>query len=100
MMAFDRTPSNATLAPATIESLRTLLGRSVREGNHVDALRDVLTVAAVEAKDKGIQAEQLLVILKDVWYTLPELADVRQTARESALLQDLISRCIQQYYAV
>jgi predicted component of type VI protein secretion system len=99
MMAFDRTPSHPTLAPETVEALRQSLTRSARQGNHSDDLRDLLCNAAAEARDKGIQAERLLLILKDIWYGLPQVASATSSDAENALLQELISRCIQQYYA-
>jgi hypothetical protein len=100
MMAFDRTPSAPTLAPTTIDSIRSALARSVAQGNHNDDLRDLLCAAADEARKKGIQAERLLVILKEIWYSLPEVAKAQSPEAENALLQELISRCIQEYYAL
>lgn len=101
MMAFDRTPTQPSLDPETIAALRATLRRSVVQGNHEDDLHDLLCRAAEEARTKGIQAEQLLVALKDIWYGLPELRTAAATAdKEQALLQQLISRCIQEYYAL
>ena len=100
MMAFDRTPSAPTLEPKTVEAIRVALTRSVAQGNHADDLRDLLCNAAEEARAKGIQAERLLVILKDLWYSLPAVAKAKSSGAENALLQELISRCIQEYYAI
>lgn len=100
MMAFDRTPSLPALEPKTVEAIRMVLARSVAQGNHADELRDLLCKASEEARAKGIQAERLLIILKDIWYSLPEVAGAKSSAAENALLQELISRCIQEYYAV
>jgi hypothetical protein len=99
VMAFDRTPSPPTLEPETIRALRDALTRSVDSGNHSDELRHLLRTAASEARDKGILAERLLIILKDVWYSLPTVASAKSTAAENKLLQELISRCIHEYYA-
>jgi hypothetical protein len=76
------------------------LTRSVSRGNHADDLRDLLCAAAQEARDKGIPAERLLVILKDIWHSLPAVAAASSSGVESALLQELVSRCIQEYYAL
>jgi len=101
MMAFDRTPSlPPTLDPRTVTELRAVLGRSVAERNHTDGLRDLLCRATEEARAKGIRAEQLLIILKDIWYTLPEVVSASSADVENALLQDLVSRCIHEYYAI
>jgi hypothetical protein len=99
-MAFDRTPSRPALEPETVEALRAALSRSVRDGNHGDTLRDILCKAAADARSKNIQAEQLLLILKDIWYSLPEVAGAPTTGGGNALLQELISRCIQEYYSL
>ena len=100
MMAFDRTPSSPNLDPTTIHQLRTTLARSIAHGNHQEELRGLLCTAAEQARDRGIQAERLLIILKDIWYSLPELASARPPGVENELLQELISRCIQEYYSV
>lgn len=100
MMAFDKTPSSPRLEATTIEALRSALARSVAQGNHEADLRDLLCQTAAEARDKGIRAEQLLIALKDIWFSLPELTSKTPTDVDYTLLQELISRCIQEYYSV
>jgi hypothetical protein len=100
MMAFDRTPPPAALDPQTVQALARVLARSVGRGNHADELRGLLRRAAEESRLKGIRAEQLLMMLKDIWYSLPEVAGAQSSASENALLRDLITRCIQEYYAL
>jgi hypothetical protein len=99
MMAFDRTPSSPNLEPSTVEALRRTFGEAVAQGNHVTELRAVLCAAAAEAHEKDIQAEQLLVILKDIWYSLPAVKVATSSEREVALLRELITLCIKEYYA-
>ena len=99
MMAFNRTPNSAALDPAIVTELRAALSRSLQAGNHGDELKGLLTRAAIDARQKGIQAEQLLLVLKDVWYSLPQLATLPGNDVQTRLLQQLISRCIQEYYA-
>ncbi len=98
MMAFDRTPNAPALDPATVAELRAALTRSVASGNHGDDLKGLLRRAAGEAREKGLQAEQLLVALKDIWYSLPDLTTHRADDTQTRLLQQLIARCIQEYY--
>jgi hypothetical protein len=100
MMAFDRTPSRPALEPETVAALRKALATSVAQGNHVDNLRDLLCRAAGDARSKGMQAEQLLVTLKEIWYSMPQVTSAPSAAMENSLLQELISRCIQEYYAL
>jgi hypothetical protein len=97
MMAFDRTPS-PRLDAETLDSLRVVMDRALRRGNHDSELHQVLTRAAAEAREKAIPPEQLLIIMKDVWHSLPELRRAPDTERQTELLQELISRCIERYY--
>jgi hypothetical protein len=100
MMAFDRTPATPDLDPQTIEDLRAILQKSADRGSHDDELRDVLCRAADEARRKGILAERLLLALKDIWYSLTPIAGVSSTNTSHALLQELVSRCIHEYYSI
>ena len=97
MMAFERTPSTP-LDPATISELRVVLAQSLENGDLGEQLKSLLSRAATEARHKGIQAEQLLISLKDIWYSLPQLATNPADERQMRLLQQLIARCIQEYY--
>ena len=97
MMAFDRMPSPRLEAP-TLDALRAVMQRAMRKGDHGVELQEVLARAATEAREKDIHAEQLLVIMKDLWHSIPDLR-AADTDRQNELLQELISRCITQYYA-
>ena len=98
MMAFDRMPS-PRLEAETIDALRSVMQRAMRNGDHAQELQSVLAQAAAEARTKELHAEQLLVIMKDLWYSLPELRGLDDSERQTQLLQELITRCISQYYA-
>ena len=97
MMAFDRMPSPRLEAP-TLDALRAVMQRAMRKGDHGTELQQVLARAATEAREKDMHAEQLLVIMKDLWHSIPDLR-AADTDRQNELLQELISRCITQYYA-
>ena len=99
MMAPDRTPNSSALDQAIVAELREVLSRSVQAGTHGEELKGLLTRAAADARQKGIQAEQLLLALKDIWYSLPSLATHPGSDVQTRLLQQLIARCIQEYYA-
>ena len=98
MMAFDRMPSPRLEAP-TLDALRGVMQRAMRKGDHGTELQDVLALAARDAREKEIHAEHLLVIMKDLWHSLPDLRGAADADRQNELLQELISRCISQYYA-
>jgi hypothetical protein len=99
MMAFDRTRS-PRLEAETLDALRGVMQRAMQQGDHGQELQDVLSRAADEAREKDIHAEQLLIIMKDLWYSLPELRSVVDSDRQTVLLQELITRCITQYYSL
>jgi hypothetical protein len=99
MMAFERHPGTPALDAATTSELRATFARSLDAGNHGDDLKGVLGRAAQDAKSKGILAEQLLLALKDIWYSLPEISAHSGNDVQTRLLQQLIARCIQEYYA-
>ena len=99
MMAFNRTPETPALDSAIVEELRAALARSVATGNHEDSLKAVLARAATDARGKGILAEQLLLVMKEIWYGLPEISNRTGNETQTRLLQQLIARCIQEYYA-
>lgn len=98
-MAFDRTPGSQSLDAATVSELRTALTRSIAAGSHGSDLQAVLVRCAAEAKRKGLLAERLLLALKDVWYSLPEVSKHSGNDVQTRLLQQLIAQCIQEYYA-
>jgi hypothetical protein len=98
MMAFDRTPA-LRLETDTLDALRTVMQRAGRRGDHDQELQDVLIRAASEAREKDMHAEQLLVMMKDLWYSLPDVRQAGDGERQTELLQELITRCISQYYA-
>jgi hypothetical protein len=98
MMAFDRVQS-PRLQADTVDALRDVMQRAMRRGDHGQELQDVLRRAAAEARTKDIHAEQLLVMMKELWYSLPDVRSAGDSDRQTALLQELISRCIAQYYA-
>jgi hypothetical protein len=99
MMASDRTPQGGSLDPELVAELRAVLSRSARSGSHGDELRDLLSRVASDARKKGMHAEQLLIALKDIWYSLPELVTHQGSEVQTRLLQQLVARCIQEYYA-
>ena len=98
MMAFERTP-NSGLDPATLAELQAALTRSLAAGNHGDELKGLLRTLATQARERGLHAEQLLLALKEVWYGLPHLSTRPGNEAQTQLLQQLIARCIQEYYS-
>lgn len=98
MMAHESSPPPGALAEATIETVRAALVRYLATADDGrDGVRTALNRMANEARDKAIMPEQLLIILKDMWYGLPELKTAPDHQR-SALLQRVVTICIKEYY--
>lgn len=55
---------------------------------------------ATEAREKAILPEHLLIVLKDVWRTLPEVRTVPETAEQVRLLQRVVTISITEYYSI
>lgn len=97
-MAQDSSPPPGALAEETIEMVRSALARYLDGSEHArEGVRDALHVMAREARDKGIMPVQLLITLKDVWFSLPRLKTAPDHQR-SALLQRVVTICIKEYY--
>lgn len=92
-------PTGTTLvsASATVGFWRVL--NALRDGWFLEKrLRDVARMIAVDARTRGLRAEQMLVALKRDW---PKLLDRRRVPGEaelSMLAERLVSFCIQEYY--
>jgi hypothetical protein len=99
MMAHDSTPGHGALATETIEAVRSALAVYVAAPSDGDSLRQALDGMAAEAREKSILPEQLLVVLKDVWYSLPSVRAMREPTDQVRLLQRVVTMCIQEYYA-
>jgi hypothetical protein len=99
MMAHDSSPTPPhALATETIALVRDELSRYVSGTHDGEALGEALQVAAREARSKRILAEHLLIVLKDVWYGLPEVQRVTDPSDQVRMLQRVVTMCIREYY--
>jgi len=98
MMAPDRTPRGPELSAAYIAALESALRQYISESD-LTALQPALQRIATEAREKQMQAEQLLVVLKDVWFSIPQIAQAPQTKVQDHLLQNVVTLCIREYYS-
>jgi hypothetical protein len=97
MMAQDSTPDGPRLSEASVTLLRSAL-QEYLASNETPALDGVLRLIAIEARDKKMLAEHLLISLKDVWFALPEIRDADQGEPQTRLLQRVVTLCIRAYY--
>jgi uncharacterized protein (DUF2267 family) len=97
MMAHDTRDRGPSLKPESIAELTAALDAYIRDEKS-DELRRRLQGIAVEARELGMHAEQLLVVLKDVWYAQPSLREGGNEVDQTRLLQRVVSICIREYY--
>ena len=100
MMAHHSSPPPpAGLAEETIARVRSALSRYLDDqGGGGQELRDSLDAMASEARAKSMLPEQLLVVLKDIWYALPAVRAIDDAGAQIRLLQRVVTMCIKEYY--
>lgn len=62
-------------------------------------LSNLLKKVAAEAREKGIQPEELIVIFKQLWNSLAESMRPQNVDQYERIRQNLVTLCIQAYYA-
>ena len=99
MMAFDSSHNPpGRLDDATVDGLRAALRAFLGNGGSSTTLKDALIQMSREARERGILPEQLLIVLKDTWSTLPEVRVMDNTNEQVRLLQRVVTMCIKEYY--
>ena len=98
MMAHQSGDTPPRLAEETLATVREALGRSLDGGAAGDDLRLALRSMAREARDRGLRAEQILVVLKELWGTIPQVRRASGREQQTALLQRAVTLCINEYY--
>jgi hypothetical protein len=98
MMAHDSTPFPPALDEETMTEVRSALRQYVRDGSDPSALTHALRRMSDEARRREMRPEQLLVILKGIWGSLPEVRYSHRAEPHGTMLQKVISLCIEQYY--
>ena len=100
MMAHDSShPPPSRLDDETVAAVRDALRTYLSRTPQPAALQRALVRMSAEARDRSILPEQLLVVLKDVWGTLPEVRAMTDTGEQVRLLQRVVTMCIKEYYS-
>ena len=99
MMAHDSSSPRPDLSVSTVESLQQALAAFLANPSDTKNLESSLRALTREAREKQVHAEQLLVVLKDVWFALPAIRGTPPGEPQHALLQRVITQCIREYYA-
>jgi len=99
MMAHDSTPGRPTPSAEALSALRSALEEYLTTSGETPSLQPALRRIALEARQQKIHAEQLLIVLKDVWFELPQIART-PNEKQNELLQRVVTFCIREYYSV
>jgi len=99
MMAHDSSPTPPSgLAEETTEAVRAALVRYLRAPGSPNELRSALNRMADEARSKAILPEHLLITLKRLWSSLPEVRALGDVEEQTRMLQRVVTMCIREYY--
>jgi hemoglobin-like flavoprotein len=100
MMAHDssHTPPSR-LDDESVNALRIALRAYLHDAEEPSGLQAALHRIAVEARERAILPEQLLVVLKEVWSALPEVRSMTESRQQVNLLQRVVTMCIREYYS-
>ena len=88
------------LSPETQSHLREALSQWIgNDGSGDSTLAPALHAVASEARDRGLRAEEVLVILKTTWFEMGGGAGVATLhGSGTRRLDELVTACIKAYY--
>ncbi|CAN5666070.1 hypothetical protein BH23GEM1_BH23GEM1_00160 [soil metagenome] len=87
------------LSEVTVARLRTILAKHIEHPDDANPeLSRVLRQIVTEARNRQVRAEQLVVILKNVWDSLPDARYAIDREAQAQVRQRLITLCIKAYY--
>ena len=100
MMAHDSSPTPPSrLDDETVAAVRAALRAYLANSDDALALRSALVRMSTEARERSILPEQLLIVLKDVWSTLPEVRAMTDAGQQVRQMQRVVTMCIKEYYS-
>ena len=100
-MAPDRpTESEGGRFPSreALDLLRAALSRYLVDATDEGPVCEALETLALEAKERKLYAEHMLIAFKRVWSEMPEVMSISSEAQRKAMLSRLVKLCIDTYY--
>ena len=98
MMAHDSgQPPSGRIDDASLDAVRLALRAYLHDAD-ASALQASLLLVSIEARARNVLPEQLLVTLKELWNTLPEVRAMSDAGQQVRLLQRVVTMCIHEYY--
>ena len=90
----------ASLSESTMKELRTALTEQLKRPERpTPELAELLKRIAREAHEKDIRPEELIVMFKQLWNSLAESLRPQNVDQYERIRQNLVTLCIQAYYA-
>lgn len=99
MMAHDSSTPRGQISAEAIARLEAALEKYLRSGSDAGDLQAAIRAVSAEARTHSIHAEQILVLLKDLWFGLPQIRSAAPGDTQPELLQRAVTLCIREYYA-
>jgi hypothetical protein len=88
------------LSESTMKELQAALTEQLKHPNGpTPELTRLLRQMSVEARQKGMKPEELLVVFKQLWNSLAETLRPQNLELQERVRQNLVTLCIQAYYA-
>jgi hypothetical protein len=94
----QQTEHSSALSAETLQVLCAAISKHARSEAHDDELRHALGLLAQEAQSRRLRAEELIIALKGLWRSLPEVQQTTNRTEQNVLLGRLVSMCIEEYY--
>ena len=90
----------SALSESTMQELKSALAEQLKQPNGpTPELTRLLKKVGAEARQKNIKPEELIVIFKQLWNSLVESLRPQNTEQQERVRQNLVTLCIQAYYA-
>ncbi|MDB4880651.1 MAG: hypothetical protein JWL60_2097 [Gemmatimonadetes bacterium] len=100
MIASHDSPHDAPsrLDHSAVQGVRAALQRFLLDGADPAPLRAALTHFTAHARERRVQPEQLLVVLKEVWNGMPEVRAMHDVGDQVRMQQLVVTMCIKEYF--
>ena len=87
------------ISEETLTALRSALQQRLSGSTGDAEIRQALREMSREARAESLHAEQVIIALKRVWESLPEVRRASSRQEQNRLLEQVVTLCIQEYYA-
>jgi len=98
MFQLSSAPMQPRLSDDILKSLRDGLATCSPGRGLTPAARSAIACICGVARDNSWTVEQLLILVKEVCYTSPEISHLTTTSERETMLATIISGCIHEYY--